>query len=308
MILSICINPSIDTVTSMDEFKLMEINRTDNIKKVAGGKGNNTARIIKNLGGEVSVLNMIGGYEGQFILNEFSKIDIPCIYSEIKGDNRRCLAILTKEGITELREAGPKVSQNEYKIFLDKFKEIYKQFEIITISGSLPQKMTTSAYYDLVRIVESKKIRVLVDAKSEALAKVIKAKPFMIKVNQEELVELVGKQLDIKKDYIEELQKIYKSGVEVVIVTMGEDGLLVNWQGDFYEVNVPSVKVVSTVGSGDAVLGGLAYGLANNYSVKETLKLGGSLGTAAAMSAATGQFDINNHNEIYKKVKVIKLR
>jgi len=291
----------------MDHFNLHEINRTDNIKKVAGGKGNNTARIIKNLGGEVSVLNMIGGYEGQFIVNEFSKIEIPCIYSEIRGDNRRCLAILTKEGITELREGGPKVTSDEYKDFLEKFAEVYEKFEVITMSGSLPQNLTTDAYYDLVKAVRKQNIKVLVDAKGEALSKAIKAKPFMIKVNQEELEELIGMSIESKSDYLKELEKIRKKGIEVVIVTMGKNGLLVNWQGEFYEVSVPNVNIVSTVGSGDAVLGGLAYGLDNHLSVEEILRLGGSLGTAAAMSAATGQFDMLDYKEVEEKVKIMRL-
>src|SRR6056297_1810290 len=157
MILSVCVNPSIDTVTRMDEFNINEINRTYNIKKVAGGKGNNTARVVKLLGGDVEVLNLIGGYEGQFIIDELKRLDIPVNFTKIKDDNRRCLAILADNSqITELREAGPVVDSVEYDLFLKEFSKIISKYELVTISGSLPQGMTKNAYFDLVSIANKK--------------------------------------------------------------------------------------------------------------------------------------------------------
>jgi len=309
MILSVCVNPSIDTVTRMDEFLINEINRTDNIKKVAGGKGNNTARIIKSLGEEVEVLNLIGGYEGQFILDEFNKLNIFCNFVKIKNDNRRCLAILTSNGeITELREAGPFVDNEEYKLLIEKFSKIYNKYELITISGSIPQNMNKNIYYDLVSIANENKIKSLVDAKGEVLEKVLEAKPFMIKINQSELSELVGKDISSEKDLIAALDDLIAKGIQVAIVSIGEKGLLANWQGTVFKVSVPHIKVVSTVGSGDAVLAGLSYGMTNNLGVENTLKLGASMGTAAAMSAATGQYNKSDLEWVRKNVKVNILR
>jgi fructose-1-phosphate kinase PfkB-like protein len=75
-----------------------------------------------------------------------------------------------------------------------------------------------------------------------------------------------------------------------------------------YKVNVPQVKVVSTVGSGDAVLAGLSFGITNNLDIENTLKLGASMGTAAAMSAATGQYNKSDLEWVRKNVEVNILR
>lgn len=308
MILSVCLNPSIDMVTEMDSFHLNLINRTYNIKKVAGGKGNNTARIIKALGGGVSVLNMIGGYEGQFILDEFAKLGIPCFYSEIAGDNRRCLAILTSDGqATELREAGPEVTEKEYELLLKKFEEIGNKRRIITMAGSLPQKLDKNAYFDLINIAHKQNNKVLLDAKGEALKRAIRGKPFMIKINEEELCEFLEKDVTEESEYIEALRNLEDDGIEVAIVSLGSKGMLANWQGQMYKVNVPQVKVSSTAGSGDAVLGGLAFGLANDMKIKDILIMGAALGTAAAMEAATGRYDDKNYRWVKQRVEVLKI-
>jgi tagatose 6-phosphate kinase len=207
-----------------------------------------------------------------------------------------------------LREAGPFVDNEEYKLLIEKFSKIYHKYKLITISGSIPQNMNKNVYYDLVSIANKSKIKALVDAKGEVLEKVLEAKPFMIKINQSELSELVGKDISNEKDLIAVLDDLIAKGIQVAIVSIGEKGLLANWQGVLYKVNVPQVKVVSTVGSGDAVLAGLSYGITNNLDIENTLKLGASMGTAAAMSAATGQYNKSDLEWVRKNVEVNILR
>jgi tagatose 6-phosphate kinase len=171
-----------------------------------------------------------------------------------------------------LREAGPFVDNEEYKLLIEKFSKIYHKYKLITISGSIPQNMNKNVYYDLVSIANKSKIKALVDAKGEVLEKVLEAKPFMIKINQCELSELVGKDITSEKDLIAALDDLIAKGIQVAIVSIGEKGLLANWQGVLYKVNVPQVKVVSTVGSGDAVLAGLSYGITKYLRCRKYFK------------------------------------
>ncbi len=303
MILSVCLNPSIDTAIYVDEFTLGQINRSNKVVKVAGGKGNNTARIVKAMGEDVASFNLIGGYEGQFILEHLRSLDIKCHYNLIKGDNRRCIAILT-EPLTELREAGPEISIGEYRETLCKFSELVKDYKVITMSGSLPLGMPESIYHELIEIAKQEGVKVLLDAKSKALSLGIKAKPYLVKINEEELLEYMNQEKLSKLEVVEALKYIQSQGVKIAIVSLGENGMIANWQGNIYQVAVPEIKVVSPVGAGDAVLGALAVGISREHTVEKVLKSSAAMGSAAALKAATGEFCSGDYLKILEKIEL----
>jgi sugar/nucleoside kinase (ribokinase family) len=75
--------------------------------------------------------------------------------------------------------------------------------------------------------------------------------------------------------------KLLKLGPEHVMLTLGEKGVLWASARGMYEVPVLAVKVVDTVGAGDAFNAGLAVGLSEDRQVLEAIALGV---TAASLS------------------------
>jgi 1-phosphofructokinase family hexose kinase len=306
MVLTVCINPSIDTAVYTNKFLLGQINRAESVIKVAGGKGNNAARIVKALGCEVVALNLLGGFEGQFIKHHLESLGIKCEYCKTNGDNRRCIAILDDD-LTELREPGPFVTNEEYLRMLNKYKVLSSNFDVITLSGSLPPNVPSSVYQDMIELTD-KHIKVVLDAKGDALKLGIKANPYMVKINEFELFEYVGKESLSIEEMISTLDDICAKGVKIAIVSLGEKGLLANYFGSIYKVDVPRIKVVSTVGAGDAVFGSLAVGIKREEDVENLLINAASIGSAAAMQAATGEFCYEDYKRIALKAILKKLR
>jgi fructose-1-phosphate kinase PfkB-like protein len=66
----------------------------------------------------------------------------------------------------------------------------------------------------------------------------------------------------------------------------------------------PDVQVVSTVGSGDAFLGGLASALDSGRDYSEALCEAVAAGTANALSAGGGQFALEDFEQIRKQVQI----
>jgi ribokinase len=79
----------------------------------------------------------------------------------------------------------------------------------------------------------------------------------------------------------EAAERLFDLGVENVIITLGEKGVL--WKGPDGIMSIPSLKVdvVDTVGAGDAFNAGLVTGLAENRPLPEAIALGV---TAASLS------------------------
>ncbi|MDZ7671568.1 MAG: PfkB family carbohydrate kinase [Halanaerobiales bacterium] len=73
MILTITLNPALDKVYFIDDFKNNNVFRTKEITKTAGGKGLNVARVVKALGEDIVATGLLGGLSGTFIDNKLKK-------------------------------------------------------------------------------------------------------------------------------------------------------------------------------------------------------------------------------------------
>ena len=287
MILSVCLNPSVDVAINTTDFYLGEINRVADVIRVAGGKGNNVARVLSVLGQAVVTLQPLGGSDGAFIKTELEALGIPCHMIPIGGMTRRCVAVHTEGGITtEIREVGHQLKA-----------------EIIIASGSLPNQMASDFYQRLIELAHQAKVPFCLDAKGEALKLGIEAQPFMVRINEHELAEYCGCIPTSKEEYFELIQAIRAKGVQVVVVSLGHEGLLANWQGQICQLTVPKVRVASTVGCGDAMMAGLVAAIKRGASLESALREGAAAGTAAAMQAATGVIDFADWQRILSEVK-----
>ena len=304
MILSVCLNPSVDVAINTTDFYLGEINRVADVIRVAGGKGNNVARVLSVLGQAVVTLQPLGGSDGAFIKTELEALGIPCHMIPIEGTTRRCVAVHTEGGITtEIREVGHQLSDDEQQKLLDAYFQQLQKAEIVIASGSLPKQMASDFYQRLIELAHQAKVPFCLDAKGEALKLGIEAQPFMVRINEHELAEYCGCIPTSKEEYFELIQAIRAKGVQVVVVSLGHEGLLANWQGQICQLTVPKVRVASTVGCGDAMMAGLVAAIKRGASPESALREGAAAGTAAAMQAATGVIDFADWQRILSEVK-----
>ena len=63
MILTVTMNPSVDTRYQLDELIIDDVNRVTP-EKTAGGKGLNVARVLGQLGDDVVATGLLGGHMG----------------------------------------------------------------------------------------------------------------------------------------------------------------------------------------------------------------------------------------------------
>ena len=65
MIYTITFNPALDYISNVKNFSVGQINRTQNEKILAGGKGLNVSIVLKNLGVENTAIAFIAGFTGE---------------------------------------------------------------------------------------------------------------------------------------------------------------------------------------------------------------------------------------------------
>jgi len=83
----------------------------------------------------------------------------------------------------------------------------------------------------------------------------------------------------LKKLFKLDLNDIFKLGVETVIETLGEKGVLLHTKAKTIEIPpYKPLRVVEATGAGDAFRAGFTFGLLNNYSLEASCKIGAFMG------------------------------
>lgn len=302
-------NPSIDISYPLDKLAIDRVNRVSNVSKTAGGKGLNVTRVLRQLSEPVKASGMLGGNFGQFIRKQLDEEGIKHDFSEISSETRNSIAILHEGNQTEILEDGPEINGPELSAFFETYKRLLREVDIITISGSLPKGVRKDYYSTLIREANRQNTKTILDTSGETLTKSIQgnSKPYLIKPNEEEISQVLGRKIET----LVELQNALKSdlfdNIEWIIVSLGKDGALVKHKKTIYKIDIPSVEVINPVGSGDATLAGLTYGISNGRTPKEIMRAGMVTGMLNAMNQKTGHVDVRQFDELFTQVSVNKI-
>jgi len=85
-----------------------------------------------------------------------------------------------------------------------------------------------------------------------------------MKPNAEELAFIVGRNLHTIGDVIEAAREVNAFGVEVVLASLGGDGMVAVTKDNAWSARTAPVKVINTVGAGDATLAGFLAAVVSN--------------------------------------------
>ena len=139
------------------------------------------------------------------------------------------------------------------------------------------------------------------------LAEGLKAAPYLIKPNDDELSRLAGKKLETIEELTAEGQKLLESGIERVIISLGGRGALYLRRGSTIYAEGLNVPVGSTVGAGDSVVAALAYAESQDMSEEDAVRLSTATGAANVMCSGTQAAERSVIEELLPKVRFSKL-
>lgn len=292
MIYTVTLNPSIDYVIKVDKLTTGKINRVNEEHIYPGGKGINVTRILKNLDNDNIALGFVSGFTGDYIINSLQELNLKSDFIKVKEGFTRINVKVKSEEETEINGQGPKISEEELNQF---YKVIDKLVDgdVLILSGSIPSCLDERLYESIMKRVEDRDIKVIVDATKNLLLNVLKYKPFLIKPNNHELAEMFNVELNSTEDVVFYARKLKEMGAQNVLISMGKDGaLLVTENDEVFASSVAKGEVVNSVGAGDSMVAGFVAGYLKSNSYEEALRLGAASGGATAFSSdlATREF------------------
>lgn len=308
MILTVTLNPVLDRVVEIPDFRVGKVNRVEKERiRVAGGKGINVSRVAKILGEPTLATGWLGGRTAGFIKERLKKEGIASDFVSIKGESRLNLTILDPviPSQTHLVEKGPRIFPSEIKKLKEKVGDLVRKARVVVFSGSVPPGVSKDIYNSLIRLVyrEKENIIPILDTRGEPLKQGLEGRPFMLKPNKEEMENLIGKSLESEADLIRQVRALVQKYVQLVVVSRGKDKVMVMEKESLLMVSPPEINSLNTIGAGDALVGGFAVGLSRGLSLKEMSVLAVACAAASAEEGREKPLSLKRINQLRDKIR-----
>lgn len=303
MIYTVTLNPAIDYVIRVPEFKLGELNKTAEEYKFPGGKGINVSRILKNLNVESTNLGFVGGFTGAFIRERLAEERLITNFIEVPGDTRINIK-LKGDTETEVNGQGPTIEKVHLDALKTKLSDITSE-DLVVFSGSVPKGLPSDVYIELVKIVKEEGIPFVVDISNDQLLDILPFKPVLIKPNHHELAAIFNTSFNSFEEMIPYGKKLVEMGAEQVLLSMGKDGAALFNESGVYRAPGLTGVLKNSVGAGDSMVAGFVSQYAKDKDPLKAFTYGVASGSATAFSEdlAVGK-DILS---LVEKVKINKI-
>lgn len=308
MIGTITLNPTVDRRYLIKTLAKNTVSRTDKYEVFPGGKGINASKVLRILNNEVTAFGFLGGFTGEFVRTELNEIGVIDQFTIIDGSTRTCVNIIDSNSDNiEVLEKGPLISRSSIDELLDNFKKEVKHLEVVAIGGSLPQGVEIDIYSELIEIATSRGKKVILDTSGDALLKNLKAKPFLIKPNRDELSQISNIELDSEAAIKRAGSIALEKGARNVAVSLGGQGMYFFGEEGNYKVTIPKIDVQNAVGSGDSSVAGFAYSFSKGYDIELSLKYANACGMSNATFIETGVVELDQVNKFIDQIQVEKI-
>lgn len=310
MIYTVTLNPALDKTVEIPGMALDTVNRITEMRTDPGGKGINVSKVIAKLGGESCAVGILGGESGKMLEKLLEGEPFATRFRFVEGQTRTNLKIIDREGHTntDINEPGLTVTAAELDALLRELLAEVHAGDIVVLAGSLPKGAPQDTYRSWTAACKKAGARVFLDADGALLAEGIKAAPYLIKPNDDELSRLAGKKLETLEELTAEGRKLLERGIERVVISLGGRGALYLRKGSTIYAEGLRVPVGSTVGAGDSVVAALAYAEAQGLSEEEAVRLSTAAGAANVMCSGTQAAEREAVEALLPKVRFSHLR
>jgi 1-phosphofructokinase family hexose kinase len=296
VIVTVTANAALDRTLTVPGFQIGYRHRSSDVLALAGGKGINVARALKLLEVPVVATGLAGGRTGTRIVEELTAEAILNDFVRIAQESRTSTAVVdpTVGTYTEINEWGPEVTSAELDLLVEKLRYLARGADFVVLSGSLPRRVPTSFYADVIRDLARRDVRVVLDSEGEPLQAGVDAAPYLVSPNQAEAEQLVGQELEDDDDFLMALEAIAEMGARNVVITL-ENGcfalLRVGRKTRRVRALAQHVEPVSVVGSGDVLVAQFLAAIVDERPSDEAIRLAVAAGAASVRSVGAGRFD-----------------
>jgi tagatose 6-phosphate kinase len=305
----VALNAAIDRIVAVDRLERGAIHRPSVLSEVPGGKAANAARAAASLGLPARVVAVIGGHAGRWYDDALRESGVDLHAIAVAGETRTCLSVLDQStgDLTEFYDPGLTVPEDAWQrieaALIDGLGA-EPAFCLVLLAGSLPPGIPEDAYRRLGAICAQRQAPWIVDIAGRPLLEALEAGPWLVKLNEREAADsarLASGRLD--ETAVRDLADWLRArGAQNVLLTRGVDGAILRTADGTWSLGPPPVRGPFSVGSGDALVAGLAVALGRGLSLPDAVRYGSAVAAANALVAGQGVFDPTRIEEIHAAI------
>ena len=296
MIVTLTPNPSVDRALDVERLEVGEVNRATASHEHAGGKGINVSRALVRQGVPSLAVLPAGGPDGARLGARLADVGVPTVAVPVAGGTRSNVTLVEADGATtKINAPGPTLTADEVDALLAAVdRQLATGPGWLVCAGSLPPGAGDDLFVRVGRVAARHDVPVALDTSGAPLAAAVRAGGVgLVKPNDDELAELVGRELTTVGDVVDAAGEVVAHGNAAVLVSLGAHGALLVTDGDVWWAGGAPLVPLSTVGAGDSTLAG--YLSAADRAPADRLRVAVAWGRAAVLlpgSAVPQQSDV----------------
>lgn len=289
-VITVTLNPAIDQTLSIPGFAAGRVNRVAGSGAQAGGKGVNVACVLSDLGLEAVATGFLGTENAEPFESAFDCWGIADQFIRIAGHTRAGIKIVDgrTQQTTDINFPGLTPTEEEISGLFERIAFLAEPGRWFVLSGSVPAGVPDGIYAGMIESIHRRGGHVVLDTCGPPLREALASRPEVMKPNVDELGELAGRALDTHTAVRAAAESLLARGVGRVVVSMGGDGALFVDGGQALLARPPTVTVRSTVGAGDAMVGGIVYAQIHELDPADAARLATACGACAVTRIGAG--------------------
>lgn len=311
-VVTITLNPALDLTGHLeDQLNIGSVSLVSKSTLHPAGKGVNVAKVLSDLGADVTVTGFLGVDNQEPFCQLFEQINATDRFIRVAGATRINVKLVDKASeVSDINFPGVDVDQAAIESFEHTLEALAQDHDFFVMAGSLPRGVTPELCAKWIEQLHQKGKKVLFDSSRDALKTGLDAHPWLIKPNEEELSEILNEKLVTTEDCQRVAQRLESKGIENIVISMGPEGVMWLNQGSWLHSQPPRMQVVSTVGAGDTLVAGLAWGHLNqaldkdNWSREHILSFATALSALAVTQVGVGVPDLAPVNNLQQQIRV----
>ncbi|MGF1727701.1 1-phosphofructokinase [Photobacterium nomapromontoriensis] len=307
-VVTVTLNPALDLTGSLDSLSVGTVNLIKEGSLHPAGKGVNVAKVLAELGADVTVTGLLGADNQAPFCQLFDQLGVTDAFVRVSGASRINVKLVEGNGrVSDINFPGGEVSEDDLSAFERTLFTLAETHDVFVIAGSLPLGISPQQCADWISILHSKGKHVFFDSSKAALAAGLGASPWLVKPNDEELSDWAGHELSSEQALREAAEQLATKDIANVVVSLGAKGVMwLNSEG-WLRSQPPKVDIVSTVGAGDTLVAGLCWGQLNHWNKQETLSFATALSALAVSQVGVGVKDISQVLNIKDDVQLVDM-
>ncbi|PSU34357.1 1-phosphofructokinase [Photobacterium lutimaris] len=304
-VVTVTLNPALDLTGSLDVLNPGTVNLVNTGTLHPAGKGVNVAKVLAELGADVTVTGLLGADNQEPFCQLFAELGAKDAFVRVQGASRINVKLVELDGqVSDINFPGVEVGEDDLKAFETTLYTLAESHDVFVIAGSLPRGITPEKCAEWIQWLHDNGKQVFFDSSKAALAAGLDASPWLVKPNDEELADWAGRELESEHALLEAAEQLSGKGIANVVVSLGAKGVMwLNSEG-WLRSQPPKMSVVSTVGAGDTLVAGLCWGQINQWNKKETLGFATALSALAVSQVGVGVEDINQVLKVKENVQL----